>query len=133
VIRVQEGRVDEKIVIGLFASKGIAEDAMHRLVHEGVSPADLRLRLLHETTPLPPHMESEMAALEVDPFIWGNARDTFAPYIHNGETALLVRARDEAEADFAAWTIKQYAPTQIAITNPQRELVLVDIALIRAP
>lgn len=125
--------MEEKIVIGLFASKGIAEDAMHRLVHEGVSPADLRLRVLHETTALPAHMEAEMAALDVDPLVWGNASDTFAPYIHNGETALFVRARDESEANFAAWTIKQYAPAQIAITNPDRQVVLIDITLIRAP
>jgi hypothetical protein len=60
-----------KFVVGLFESKGIAEDACHRLRYEGVPPADISLLLMHETAAVPAAMTPELAALEVDPFIVG--------------------------------------------------------------
>ena len=106
----------QKIVVGLFESKGIAEDARNRLVTDGTPPAEISVVLLRETAPLPSHMEPEMAALEVDPLVLGDVRESFAPYIRNGETALFVRAYNEAEVDAAIDTIRQYAPLQITVT-----------------
>jgi hypothetical protein len=39
-----------KFVVGLFESKGIAEDAVNRLKYEGIPAADISLLLMHETT-----------------------------------------------------------------------------------
>ena len=107
-----------KFVVGLFQSKGIAEDALHRLRTEGVPEGYLRLLVLHETAPLPQAVEPAMAALSVDPLVIGNVRDTFAPFIRNGETALFVQAEDEAAVDQAVSTIKQYAPVKIKVVTP---------------
>lgn len=106
----------QKIVVGLFESKGIAEDARNRLVTDGTLPGDIGVVLLRETAPLPSHMEPEMAALEVDPLVLGDVRETFAPYIRNGETAVLVRAATEVEVDAIIDTMRQYAPLQITVT-----------------
>ena len=106
----------QKIVVGLFESRGIAEDARNRLVTDGVPPTEISVVLLRGTAPLPAHMEPEMAALEVDPLVIGDVRETFAPYIRNGETVLFVRAATEAEVDAAVDTLRQYAPLQITVT-----------------
>jgi hypothetical protein len=41
-----------KFVVGLFQSKGIAEDAVNRLKYEGVPPEYISELLLHETAPI---------------------------------------------------------------------------------
>jgi len=60
-------------------------------------------------------MTPELAALEVDPFVVGNVRETYAPFIHNGETAVFVRAHTEDEVDVAVATIRLYAPIKIKV------------------
>jgi hypothetical protein len=104
-----------KYVVGLFASKGIAEDACNRLRTEGVPVRDISLMLLRETAPAPASVQTELDALAVDPLVIGNARESFAPYIHNGETAVFVRAQSEADVDLAASTIRQYSPMRIQV------------------
>lgn len=106
----------DKIVIGLFEAKGIAEDVRNRLATEGFAPADMNLLVLHETAPLPSYMAPEIDALEIDPLLLGNVRETLAPYIHNGETAVFVRAVTEANVDAVIDTMRQYAPVQIVVT-----------------
>ena len=51
-----------RFVIGLFQSKGIAEDAVHRLRYEGVPAEYISELLLHETAALPQAMEPEVEA-----------------------------------------------------------------------
>jgi hypothetical protein len=104
-----------KFVVGLFESKGIAEDAVHRLRHEGVPPAHISLLLMHETGPVPAAVTPELSALEVDPMVVGNVRETYAPFIHNGETAVFVRTHGEDEVDLAVATIRLYAPVKIRV------------------
>ena len=105
-----------EFVVGLFESRGIAEDACNRLKHEGVPAANISLLLLHEVaSPVPRAMTPELEALSVDPMIVGDVRQSYAPYIHNGETAVFVKATDEAEVDFAADVIKLYAPIRIRV------------------
>ena len=106
-----------KFVVGLFESKGIAEDAVHRLQHEGVPPAHISLLLMHETAAVPAAMTPELAALEIDPLVVGDVRETYAPFIHNGETALFVRTHSEDEVDLAVATIRLYAPIKIKVVG----------------
>lgn len=104
-----------KFVVGLFPSKGIAEDTCNRLRTEGVPAQDVALLVLRQTAPAREveTVADEFEALAVDPLVIGNARDDFAPYIRNGETALFVRAHSEADVELAAGTIRQYAPIRI--------------------
>jgi hypothetical protein len=102
-----------QLVIGLFHSSGIALDAYHRLRTEGVPTHRLAHRVLKEVGAAPPSVQTELEALDVDPLLWGDVRRTFAPLIHNGETAALVDAADEAEAAFAAGVLKLYNPISI--------------------
>jgi hypothetical protein len=104
-----------KFVVGLFESKGIAEDACNRLKHEGVPANLISLVVMHDVAPLPAVMTPEIEALEVDPLVLGNVRETFAPYIHNGETAVFVVTDSEADIEQAVDTIRQYAPVQIKV------------------
>jgi hypothetical protein len=104
-----------KFVVALFESKGIAEDACNRLRTEGVPAADISLLLLRETAPLPAAVEPAVEALSVDPLLVANVRETFAPFIRNGETAVFVRTHSEAEIDLAVDTVRQYAPLRIRV------------------
>jgi hypothetical protein len=108
-----------KFVVGLFESRGIAEDAVNRLNYEGVSADHISLLLMHEMTGVPTAVTPELAALEVDPFIVGNVRETYAPFIHNGETAVFVRTHTEDEVDLAVNTIRLYAPIKIKVVGGQ--------------
>jgi hypothetical protein len=110
-----EDRMAVKFVVGLFPSKGIAEDSCNRLRTEGVPAQDIALLVLRETAPRPATVEDELAALSVDPLVVGNVRDSFAPHIRNGETAVFVRAHSEADVELAAGTIRQYAPIRIEV------------------
>jgi hypothetical protein len=104
-----------RLVIGLFHSGGIALDAVHRLVTEGVAPHDIARRVLKEVGPIPPTVEAELAALDVDPLVVGNARESFAQYIRNGETAVFVRALNDAQVELATDVLKQYLPITIEV------------------
>lgn len=105
-----------QFVVGLFESRGIAEDAVNRLKHEGVPPENISILLLHEfASPAPRAMTPELEALSVDPMIIGDVRETYAPLVSNGETALFVKAPSEADIDFAVDIIKLYAPMRIRI------------------
>ena len=104
-----------RLVVGLFHSSGIADDAVHRLMTEGVAPQDIAHRVLKEVGPIPPTLQPELAALEVDPLVPGNVRQGFAQFIRNGETAVFVRALDEEQVEFAADILKQYVPITIEV------------------
>ena len=54
---------------------------------------DIARKVLKEVGPIPPSVQAELAALDVDPLVVGNARQSFAQFIRNGETAVFVRAR----------------------------------------
>ena len=104
-----------KFVVGLFESKGIAEDACNRLRTVDFPAADISLLLLRETAPLPAAAQPAAEALSVDPLVVGDVRESFAPYIRNGDTALFVRAHTEDDVDAAVDTIRQYAPRRIKV------------------
>ena len=106
-----------KFVVGLFPSKGIAEDTCNRLRTEGVPARDIALLVLRQTAPTREveTVADELEALAVDPLVIGNTSESFAPYVRNGETAVFVRAHSEADVELAAGTIRQYAPIRIEI------------------
>jgi hypothetical protein len=110
-----------RLVIGLFHSSGIAEDAVHRLITEGVAPQSIAHRVLKETSPIPPILQPELAAMEVDPLVIGNARESFARFIRNGETAVFVRALSDDQVEFATGVLKLYLPMTIEVVPlPER-------------
>jgi hypothetical protein len=104
-----------KFVVGLFPSKGIAEDSCNRLRTEGVPAQNIALLVLRQTAPTREveTVADELEALAVDPLVIGNTSETFAPYIRNGETAVFVRTYSEADVELASGTIRQYAPIRI--------------------
>ncbi len=105
-----------QFVVGLFESRGIAEDAFNRLKQEGVPAENISILLLHEfASPVPAAVKPELEALSVDPMVLGDVRDSYATFIRNGETALFVKAPSEANVDFAADVIKLYAPMRIRV------------------
>jgi hypothetical protein len=60
-------------------------------------------------------LQPELAALDVDPLVIGNARETFARFIRNGETAVFVRALDDEQVEFATDVLKLYLPIAIEV------------------
>ena len=110
-----ESHAAARLVIGLFHSGGIAEDAVHRLITEGVTPQNIAHRVLREVASIPPVLQPELAALEVDPLVIGNARESFARFIRNGETAVFVRAVDDEQVEFASDVLKLYLPIAIEV------------------
>jgi len=69
-----------KIVVGVFESEGIAEDARNRLKTEGVPARDIVLKLLKEIGPIPSLMKPKLEADFLGPVIPGNFREDFAHY-----------------------------------------------------
>ncbi len=110
--------MSEQLVVGLFQSSGIALDAYHRLRTEGVPASRLAHRVLKEIGPPPPTVQAELAALQVDPMVLGDVRNSFVKFIHNGETAVFVSVADDHEAQFAAGIMKLYGPVAIEIAQP---------------
>jgi hypothetical protein len=100
-------------VIGLFPASGVALDAYHRLHTEGFSETRLAHRVLKEVGPPPLTVQAELQALQIDPMVLGDALHTFAPFIHNGETAVFVEVDDDGEAQSAADILALYAPLAI--------------------
>ncbi|MGH7045993.1 MAG: hypothetical protein ACREE2_06335 [Stellaceae bacterium] len=106
-----------RLVVGLFESSGVALDAYHRLRTEGVSASRLAYHVLKEIGPPPAVLQPELQALQIDPMVLGDARHTFASFIHNGETAVFVDVADDTEATFAADILKLYVPVAVEIVS----------------
>jgi hypothetical protein len=104
-----------RIVVGLFESEGIAEDACNRLKTEGVPESDVVRKVLKEIGPIPSVMKPELEADFLGPVILGNFREDFAHYIRNGETLVCVQAPSDARVELAVETLKQYAPLEVKI------------------
>ena len=116
--------MEPQLVVGLFHSSGIAEDACNRLKTEGVPASEIGLKVLKPTAPLLPTAEAELEGLSVDPLIVGDVRETFAKFIRDGETMVFVRAGTGEQAEFAAETLRQYTPVAIHVlpSPPEPEM-----------
>ena len=97
-----------QIVVGLYPSRGIAEDAVNRLRTEGVPDSDVFLKMLSEVAP--GSATAEFTAFDPDPVLWSNVRNTYERYIHNGETVVLVRAETDAEIELASNVLRIFEP-----------------------
>ena len=106
-----------RIVVGVFESEGIAEDARNRLKTEGAPASDIVLKVLKEIGPIPSVMEPELEASFLGPFILGNFREDFAHYIRNGETLVCVQAPTDERVELAVDTLKQYAPIEVKVVS----------------
>jgi hypothetical protein len=107
-----------QMVVGLFDSEGIARDARNRLHTEGVPLSQMSIVVLHDiAAPPPPSTQSELAALSVNPLILGDVEKTFANFIKNGETAVLVEAPTLDDAQFATDIMTLYDPLAIETLN----------------
>jgi len=104
-----------RIVVGVFESEGIAEDACNRLKVEGVPASDIVLKVLKEIGPIPAVMKPELEADFLGPLILGNFREDFAHYIRNGETLVCVQAPTDERVELAVDTLKQYAPLEVKV------------------
>src|SRR5271168_3101283 len=104
-----------RIVVGLFESKGIAEDARNRLKTEGVPTSDIFMKILKEIGPIPSTMEPELEAGFLGSVILGNFRESFAHHIRNGETLICVQALTDERVELAVDTLKQYAPLEVRV------------------
>jgi hypothetical protein len=116
--------MSERIVVGLFQSEGIAEDACNRLKTEGVPAGDIVRKVLKEIGPPPQAMEPELEAGFLGPFILGEFRKSFAPYIRNGETLVCVQASTDERVEMAVDVLKLYTPIDVKVVpaseNPVR-------------
>ncbi len=106
-----------KIVVGVFQSEGIAEDARNRLRTEGVPDSDVALKLLKEIGPIPEVLEPELDAGFLGPIILGDFRESFAHHIHNGETIVCVHAATPEAVEFASDILKLYAPMEVKVVD----------------
>lgn len=108
-----------EFIMGLFQSKGIAEDACNRLRTEGVPDRHVAVRLLNEKAPVPAVVGAELPALTVDPMIWGNVRDTYVDHIKNGETVVPVLAETAEEAEVATDVLRMFEPLAVDVLEIQ--------------
>jgi hypothetical protein len=114
-----------QIVVGLYESKGYAQDARNRLHTEGVPLADLSLVVIHDIAPLPQHTrDEELTALSVSPLVLGDVEETFAQYIRNGETAVIVNTPTVADVEFASDILALYDPLAIEVMIPRTIVVV---------
>ncbi len=105
------------MVVGLFGSKGDADNARHRLVSEGVAEDAIAEHVLSETASPPHSMDAELSTLQADPFFWfmGNLRQDYARYIHNGETAVLVRVPSRLKAEAITALLGMFDPLRVDV------------------
>jgi hypothetical protein len=115
----EEGRMAAQIVVGLYESKGYAQDARNRLHTEGVPQNDMSLVVIHDIAPITAANRSELAGLSVDPLVLGDVENTFARFIKNGETAVIVNAATQADVEFATDIMALYDPLSIEVLVPR--------------
>jgi len=104
-----------RIVVGLFESVGDARDVCNRLHTEGVSEDNYAHTQLKEIDLVASTSEPGLAVLSIDAMVFGNIRDTFAKFIRNGETAVLVRAESDADATYASDVLRLFTPIAIEV------------------
>lgn len=114
-----------QISIGLFRTEGYAEDARNRLVNEGIPAGDVELRKLARDADIPPEETLQTTLSFVDWLFGNDLPDRYGIHVTNGETAVCVRADDEATLDAAEDVLRQFAPLLIErVAPPEEEAIL---------
>ena len=109
-----------QVVAGLYEAKGYALDAYNRLHTEGVPHSDMALVVIHDIAPVPNAVrEEELVALSVSPLILGDVERTFARFIKNGETAVIVSAPTAVDVEFVTDILSLYDPLAIELIIPR--------------
>ena len=109
-----------QLVVGLYESRGYAQDAYNRLYTEGMPWSEMALVVIHDIAPLPEHTrKGELAALSVSPLVLGDVENTFAQYIKNGETAVIVSAPTAIDVEFVTDILSLYEPLGIEVLAPR--------------
>lgn len=104
-----------QVVVGLFDSKGEADNAAHRLVSEGIPQSAVSVSVLRETGPVPKTMEPELDTKRMNPFDWlfGALGDDYLDEITNGESVVMVEVKTDPEADAATSILGMFEPKRI--------------------
>jgi hypothetical protein len=121
----EEASVAVQLVVGLYESKGYAQDARNRLHTEGMPYEETSLVVIHDIAAVPASTaQTELAALSVDPLILGDVEKTFARFIKNGETALIVSAATDIDVEFVTDILTLYDPLSVEViqARPAREV-----------
>ena len=112
-----------QIVVGLYESKGYAQDAHNRLHTEGMPLSDMSLVVIHDIAPLPEATRrDELAPLSVSPLILGDVEKTFASFIRNGETAVIVNAATPVDVEFITDILTLYDPLAVEVLEARPSL-----------
>ena len=113
-----------QLVIGLYESRCYAQDAHNRLHTEGMEWSEMALVVLHDIAALPDHTrKEELAALSVSPLVLGDVENTFAQYIKNGETAVIVNAPTAVDVEFVTDILSLYEPLAIEVLTVRTVVV----------
>src|SRR5215467_8905403 len=80
-----------------------------------VPAVDIGRKVLKEIGRPPETMEPELEAGFLGPLLLGNFRETFAPYIRNGETLVCVQAATDEQVEMAIDVLKLYTPIEVRI------------------
>ncbi len=117
-----------QMVVGLYRSKGYAQDARNRLHTEGMPLSDMALVVIHDAAPVPEAVrEEELAALAVSPLILGEVEKTFRQlYLKNGETTVMVQVATPEDVEFVTDIMALYDPLAI-------EVMAVDVLAMSRP
>src|SRR5262249_62127407 len=94
----------------LCKSRGSDRAARTRYSGGGVPATDIFSKVGEKFAPPPQTMEAELEAGFLGPFILGEFRKTFAPYIRNGETLVCVQAATDERIKTAVALLKLYTP-----------------------
>ena len=106
------------IVIGLYRTRGRAEDVRDRLVTEGVPAMDIELRELAHDTVIPPQATPQTMFSFMDWLFGTDLPQRYGVHVTNGETAVSVRGRTDKEIVTATATMKLFAPLHVEVVTP---------------
>jgi hypothetical protein len=87
--------------------------------------SETSLIVLHDIAPVPAATtQTELAALSVDPLVLGDVEKSFARFIKNGETALIVAAETAIDVEFVTDILTLYDPLAVEViqARPVREV-----------
>lgn len=107
----------KQLVVGIYRALGEAQDAYHRLVYEGLPEDDVRLRVLKEATYFPGTLARGREESFWDYLLGSDLPERHVKLLHNGETAVYVRAESGADATWIADILTLYNPLDIDRTE----------------
>jgi hypothetical protein len=105
------------VAIGLFRTFGTAQDVRARLIHEGVSQHDIELRRLARDVVLPPEATPQTMISFMDWLFGDDLPERYGLHVTNGETAVSVRGRNDAEIKLALAVMRLFAPLHVERTT----------------